>query len=111
MASRSRWVAPMTRTSTLRDALAADRAHLAVLQDAQQLGLHRERHLADLVEEERPAVGDVEEAGARRRRAGEGAAHVPEERRLEERLGDARAVLADEGPPRRAARWRAWRAR
>ena len=83
----------------LARALAADRAHLAVLQDAQELGLHAERHLADLVEEERAAVGHVEETRARRRGPGEGAAHVAEERGLEQRLGDARAVLADEGAP------------
>ena len=41
---------------------AADaRDHLA-LEDAQQLGLERERHLADLVEEQRAAVGRLEEA-------------------------------------------------
>ena len=49
-----------------------------------------------------PAVGHVEEPRARRRGAGERAAHVAEERRLEERLRDAGAVLADE----RAARAR-----
>ena len=47
--------------------VAADRAHLALLEDAQQLGLHRAAHLADLVEEERAALRLDEEA--RRARA------------------------------------------
>ena len=101
----------MTRTSTLRVRSPPTGAHLAVLQDAQKLGLHRQRHLADLVEEERAAVGDVEEARARRRRPGERAAHVAEERGLEERLGHARAVLAHERAARRAGRWRGSRGR
>jgi hypothetical protein len=42
--------------------LAPDAPHDAVLQDAQQLGLQRHRHLAELVEEERAAVGRLEEA-------------------------------------------------
>ena len=39
-----------------------DRGHPLLLDRAQELGLERERHLADLVEEERPAVGHLEEA-------------------------------------------------
>ena len=54
------------------------------------------RHLADLVEEERAAVGDLEEAAALGVGAGEGAAHVAEERGLEQRLGDGGAGLGDE---------------
>ena len=46
--------------------VAADRAHLALLEHAQQLDLHLERHLADLVEEDRAAAGLHEQAGARR---------------------------------------------
>ena len=41
---------------------AADRDDLALLQRAQQLHLRRERHLADFVEEERAALGDLEQA-------------------------------------------------
>ena len=37
--------------------LLADGVELAVLDEAQQLGLHAELHLADLVEEDRAAVG------------------------------------------------------
>ena len=42
----------------------ADALDLALLQRAQQLRLQRERQLADLVEEQRAAVGDLELAGA-----------------------------------------------
>ena len=45
---------------------AADAQHLALLQHAQQLGLEVGADLADLVEEQRAAVGALEAAGARR---------------------------------------------
>ena len=54
-----------------RDLLAsADALDDAVLQEAQQLGLQRQRHVADLVEEQRAAVGgfDLADASACRRR-------------------------------------------
>jgi Aldo/keto reductase family len=41
----------------------ADGSHLALLQRPQQLGLHAERHVADLVEKQRPARGLSEQAG------------------------------------------------
>ena len=40
----------------------ADAPDLAVLEGAQELRLERERHLGDLVEEQRPAVGRLEQA-------------------------------------------------
>src|SRR6185312_14535497 len=81
----------------LDGALGADAAQLALLQDAQELDLHRRWHLAHLVEEQGAAVGDLEEAAALGVGAGEGAAHVAEERGLEQRLGDGGARLGDEG--------------
>src|SRR5262249_30213457 len=77
---------------------------LAVLEDAQQLRLHGEAHLPDLVEEEDAAVRLVEATGARRERAGEGALLVSEELRFEERIRERRAVERDEraGGARRA---------
>ena len=42
--------------------LAADPPELPLLEYPQQLGLRRQRHLADLVEEDGPAVGQLEEA-------------------------------------------------
>ena len=48
-----------------RDLLAAaDALDHAVLQEAQQLRLQRQRHVADLVEEQRAAVGDLDLADA-----------------------------------------------
>ncbi len=77
-------------------ALGAERLELAFLQDAQQFRLHREAHGADLVEEDRAAVGQREFAFLGRRRARKGAPHVPEELGFEERLGNRRAVHFDE---------------
>src|SRR5690606_38937761 len=58
--------------------------HDALLQRAQELRLHVELELADLVEEERPAVRLDEEPLAVALRVGEGATHVSEELALEE---------------------------
>ena len=79
---------------------AADRLDLAGLQRAQELGLQLERQLGDLVEEERAVIGGDHQpalvvVGARER-----AAHVAEERRLDERLRHGGAVLRDERPAR-----------
>ena len=50
-----------------------------VLHDLQQLGLHLQVHVADLVEEERAAVGHLQEAGLGRDRPRERALLVAEE--------------------------------
>ena len=76
--------------------LGAERLELALLQHAQQLRLQRRAHRADLVEEDRAAVGQRELALLGRGRAREGAAHVAEELGLEQRLGNRRAVDLDE---------------
>src|SRR5437016_7795896 len=75
----------------------ADALDLAVLEHAQQLHLHAERQLADLVEEDGAPVRRLEEALAVAVGAGEGAAQVPEELALEERGGERGAVADDEG--------------
>src|SRR5262249_41421786 len=62
------------------------------LERAQELRLGAERHLADLVEEERAALRGLEHAALRRLRIRERTALVSEELRLDQRLGDARAV-------------------
>ncbi len=69
---------------------------LALLQDTQQLRLDVEGQLADLVEEQTPAVRDFELTGTRLHRAGERAAGVPEELALGDGLGQRRAVEVDE---------------
>src|SRR6266851_3754218 len=74
----------------------AHRHEGAFLKDAQQLHLHGRRHVGHLVEEERPAVGHLEEAGLVARRAGERALDVPEELALQQLVVQRRAVLRHE---------------
>ena len=80
----------MTRTSTRMRLLAAHPLEGLLLQDAQHLGLGLEAHVADLVEEERAAVGQLELAAPPRDRAGEGAALVAEQLGLDQLLRDRR---------------------
>ena len=65
--SRSRLVAATIADVEGHLGVAADGPDRPLLERAQELRLQRERHLADLVEEERAAVRLDEEAGARRR--------------------------------------------
>ena len=76
----------------------ADPLDLPVLQHAQQPHLRRQRHLADLVEEDRAPVGPLEAAALAGQRAGEGALLVPEQLAVEKRVGDGAAVDRDERP-------------
>ena len=52
----------MTRMSAVHLLEAADAPEPALLQHPQQLDLHHRAHLADLVEEHRAALGDLEQA-------------------------------------------------
>ena len=94
IASRgSRLVAEMKRTLTMRILLlAADAAHDAVLHDAQELRLERQRHLGELVEEERAVVRDLEETDLVAVGARERALPVTEHLGLEQVLGHRGAV-------------------
>ena len=89
----------------------ADRVDLAVLERAEQLDLHLGRQLADLVEEERAAVGLAEFPGMLVGGAGEGALLVAEEDALDEVVGDGAAVDRDEGLRARGRRRPGWRGR
>jgi hypothetical protein len=71
----------MMRTSTLW-----------VLQHAQQLDLHRQRHVADFIEEQRAAIGQFETSGAAGDCAGEGALLVTEQFAFEQ-LGRNRPAI------------------
>src|SRR5437588_459305 len=73
----------------------ADAAEAPLFEEAEEFDLRLLGHLADLVEEERRAVGGLDQAALRRGRAGERAALVPEEFRLEEWFGQGRAVDRD----------------
>ncbi len=57
---RSRWVAGDNPHVDFDIAVAAQRAHLALLQDAQQLHLQGDRHIADLVEKQRTTLSGLE---------------------------------------------------
>ena len=70
----------------LERARAADALEAALLEHAQQLGLQLGLELADLVEEERAAVGQLEPAALALGRAGERALLVAEQLALEQLL-------------------------
>ena len=81
----------------------ADLLHFARLERAQDLGLDRQRELADLVDEERAFVGLLEVPLPRLRGAGERPLRVAEQLRLRELARDRGGVEAHErlvGPAR-----------
>ena len=70
----------------------AHRLELALLDDAQQLRLDRERDVADLVEEYAATLRHFEQPALVRDRAREGAFHVAEELAFEQVLGERHAI-------------------
>ena len=92
----------MMRTSILIVCASPDAFELALLQHAQQLRLERRAHGPDLVEEQRAPVRLLEPPLAVADGAGERAAHVAEQLRLEQRFRDRAAVERHEpvGAPR-----------
>ena len=76
--------------------LATDAAEFTILDGRQQLCLQWKRQLADLVEEERAAIGLFEKAAVGLLCAGEGAANMAEELGLEEGVRHARTIDSDE---------------
>src|SRR4029453_9126065 len=72
-------------------------------EELEELGLERERELADLVEEDRAVLGRFEETHALRGRVGERSLLVSEELRLEELARDRGAVDLEERPVRARA--------
>ena len=77
--SRFRLVAATTRASVRSVSMAAHALELALLQHAQEGDLDRRRQLADLVEEDRAAGGQLEAALAALQSAGEGSPLVAEQ--------------------------------
>src|SRR5262249_31176296 len=67
-------------------------SELACLEDAQKLGLHVERELADLIEEHGSAVGKLEGTLSHRDGSGERTALMTKELALDERVGHGTAV-------------------
>ena len=74
------------------------RAGSPFLQRPEQLRLNGNRHRADLVKEDRPAISLGEEPLAIRPRVGERPFHVSEQLALEECIGHCRAAQRDEWP-------------
>ena len=89
----------------------ADAEELALGQHAQQARLQRQRHVADLVEEQRAAVGLLEAADVAALRTGEGAGLVAEQFAFQQLRRNRRGVEGDERRDRRAAIRGAARAR
>src|SRR4051812_4725791 len=75
----------------------AESGHDVFLQDPQELRLHLERHVHDVVEEQRSTFGQLEFTGAPARiRAGEGSRLVAEELALQQLARDGRTEDRDE---------------
>src|SRR6185436_3710055 len=77
-------------------AAAADPLDHPLLEEAEQLDLQGERDVADLVEKQGAAMGELDLAFGGADRAGEGALLVAEQFGLEQILGDRRAIDRDE---------------
>ena len=88
-----------TRTSNRRALLPPSRGDFLVLDDAQELRLKFERHVADLVEQKGSLVGEFEQAhAAGGRGAREGALLVAEQLGLEQVSRDRGAIDLEKGP-------------
>ncbi len=74
----------------------ADAADFSQFEHAEESGLRRRRQTADLIEEERPAVGELEQSRLVFDRPQEAAAHVSEELALEHGVVDRGTVHCDE---------------
>ena len=89
-------VAASTRTSTLNGCPSAQAGKLAVLQDLQELGLQRWRHLADFIEQQRALVAQFELAGLGFVRPGKRSWLVAEQLALQQFAGHGGAIDLEE---------------
>ena len=96
-AHRSRFVAATPRAFT-DGALRADTANFPLLERTPQFRLNCRRNLADFIQEERAVTRDFKQTGFVAHGSREGTANVPEEFRLEQRLGQRGAVDGHERP-------------
>lgn len=69
--------------------VAAERANLAFLQHAQQLGLERQGHVADFVEQQGSAIRGIEQPGTIALGTGKGALAVAEQLAFQQVSGNA----------------------
>ena len=86
----------MSRTSAVRSDSEPEALELAVLDRAQDLALSRQAEVGDLVEEQRPSVGELEFPLHPLIGAGERAPLVAEQLAVEQRLAQRRGVERDE---------------
>ena len=93
----------MMRASNGLLLVAADRPHGALLQGAEELGLHPGGHLADLVEEERALAGLDEEPGRAVRASVKAPFTWPNSSLSRRFSGMAAQLMATNGPSRAAA--------
>ena len=80
-----------------RGVVGADFLQLTGFEEPEQHALHAERHLADLVQEDRAAIAHFELASLVPVRAREAALHMAEQLGFEERLRDATQLIGHEG--------------
>src|SRR5262245_17868965 len=66
--------------------------HLATVQHLQELALHLGRHVSELIEKERAAIGELEQARLVLHRAGKGAPFMTKQLTLEELRSDCPTV-------------------
>ena len=79
-------------------AAGAEAAIAAAFQEPQELGLERQRHLADLIEKQRAALRRLDKARTRLCGPGESSALDPEKLRFEQIAGKRGAIHDDERP-------------
>jgi hypothetical protein len=108
--SMSRWVAETMRVSTAISPRPPTRCTDPLFEHAQQLYLHVGRHVADLVEEERAAMGVLEAAALLVDGAGERALFMAEQLGFEQIARDRAAIDGDIGAAPRGRFRREWRA-
>ena len=77
---------------------ASQAAQLVIFEHTQQFCLRSHGHLANFVEQDRAAFGQLEAAGAPFQRSGEGAFFVAEDLAFDQRFGNGCAVDGDERP-------------
>src|SRR6202011_2099522 len=75
----------------------SDRLKFAVLQHPKQLGLHRQRQLADFIQKKCPAVGQLKAANAISHRPAESTLDMAEKLALEKLPWDCGAVDFNQG--------------
>ena len=74
---------------------AANALHFAFFEHAQQLRLHSQRHIADLVQKDRPSIGLFKLSNMPAGRPGERTLLMPKQFRLNQLRRDRRAVQRD----------------